>query len=47
MYPDKFNINVDVRTLKLVEDLAPWTSKNTKSLGEILGGFFNFYANFP
>ena len=44
--PDKFNLDMDVRKLKLNDDLLPWTSSNTQSLGELFGEFIYYYADF-
>jgi hypothetical protein len=46
MYKDVFDIDKDVKELKLNEKLPDWTSSNMKSLGELFAGFLDFYSNF-
>jgi len=40
----KFNIDIDVRTLRLSEQLPAYTSANQQSLGELFCGFLEYYA---
>ena len=44
--PDKFDIKNDVRNLTLNEKLCLFSSANTESLGELFGGFLDFYSKF-
>lgn len=45
MQPDRFCSEGDVRLLRLGEDLPPWRSANTQSLGALFVGFLDFFAN--
>lgn len=41
----KFRSDGDVRLLRLGEDLPPWRSANTQSLGALFVGFVDYFAN--
>jgi hypothetical protein len=45
-FKDKFDIKIDIRTLRLNDDVCTWTSSNTQTLGELFVGFLEFYSNF-
>ncbi|XP_050039271.2 poly(A) RNA polymerase GLD2-like isoform X1 [Dermacentor andersoni] len=45
MQPSKFRSDGDVRLLRLGEDLPPWRSANTQSLGALFVGFVDYFAN--
>ncbi|XP_064459794.1 poly(A) RNA polymerase GLD2-like [Ornithodoros turicata] len=45
MMPNKFQPNEDVRNLKLYEDLPPFVSENSMSLGELFLGFLHYYSS--
>ena len=40
----KFNVGIDVRTLRLSEKLPAYTSANKQSIGELFSGFLQYYA---
>ena len=44
--PEKYNINTDIRTLRLNDNEHAWTSNNVQSLGELFVGFLDYYSNF-
>ena len=46
IYKDTFDVDKDIRELKLTEKLPDWTSSNMKSLGELFAGFLDYYSNF-
>ncbi|XP_037275570.1 poly(A) RNA polymerase GLD2 isoform X1 [Rhipicephalus microplus] len=45
MQPGRFCSDGDVRLLRLGEDLPPWQSANTQSLGALFIGFLDYFAN--
>lgn len=45
MQPGRFCSDGDVRLLRLGEDLPPWHSANTQSLGALFVGFLDYFAN--
>ncbi|XP_026463768.1 poly(A) RNA polymerase gld-2 homolog A-like [Ctenocephalides felis] len=46
MYPGKFENYTDIHTIDIHERLEPYKTDNNQSLGELLLGFFDYYANF-
>uniref|UniRef100_A0A0N5AGY9 PAP-associated domain-containing protein n=1 Tax=Syphacia muris TaxID=451379 RepID=A0A0N5AGY9_9BILA len=44
LFPDQFNVSVDLNKLELFKDLRPLPSSST--VGELLIAFFDYYANF-
>jgi len=40
----KFNVSIDVRTLRLSEKLPAYTSANRQSLGELFCGFLEYFS---
>lgn len=46
LFPDKFDVDINVSELKLNEDLPTFTSQNTQTLGELFAGFLAYYAKF-
>jgi len=42
---NKFNVDIDVRTLRLSEKLPVYTSANHQSLGELFCGFLKYYSH--
>jgi len=40
----KFNVDIDVRTLRLSEKLPAYTSANQQSLGELFSGFLEYFS---
>jgi poly(A) RNA polymerase GLD2 len=43
-YPEKFNNNVPILTLRIHEAMPPWESKNIMGLGELMIHFLEYYA---
>lgn len=41
-----FDLERDIRSLKLNETLPVWASSNTESIGELFGRFLDYYSNF-
>jgi len=46
MYPGKFTPHSDIQMIDLHEDLRPFTSDNTQSLGELLHDFLRYFVEF-
>jgi hypothetical protein len=46
MYQGKFTPHSDIQMIDLHEDLRPFTSDNTQSLGELLHDFLRYYVEF-
>lgn len=44
--PEKFNSKTDIKKLRLNDNSILWTSENTQTLGELLMGFLEYYADF-
>ncbi|KAG8233879.1 hypothetical protein J437_LFUL013996 [Ladona fulva] len=44
MYHGKFSPHLDIHQINLLEDLLPYNSKNSNSLGELFLGFLYYYA---
>jgi hypothetical protein len=46
MYPGKFTPHSDIQMIDIHEDLPPFNSDNTQTLGELLHDFLRYYAEF-
>jgi poly(A) RNA polymerase GLD2 len=46
MYPGKFTPHSDIQMIDIHEDLPPFKSDNTQTLGELLHDFLRYYAQF-
>jgi hypothetical protein len=42
---DKFTADADVNSIRLGEQLPPYQSANTQSIGELFAGFLKYYAH--
>ncbi|XP_021936561.1 poly(A) RNA polymerase gld-2 homolog A-like isoform X2 [Zootermopsis nevadensis] len=46
MYPGKFTPHSDIQMIDIYEDLPPFNSDNSQTLGELLHDFLRYYAEF-
>ncbi|GAB0098525.1 Poly(A) RNA polymerase gld-2 homolog A [Sergentomyia squamirostris] len=46
MYPEKFGINNDIRTININEQFKSFNSHNQQTLGELFLQFLEYYSNF-
>lgn len=46
LYRDKFNSDIEIHDIDIQEELPKFYSDNKQTLGELLQGFLQYYANF-